>query len=67
MRYVSRGSQADALSSVPTCAMWVPPPLTKGTDPEVCFSNSPECKSLVRASSYERWGRAGARKVCKQM
>lgn len=27
--------------------LWVPPPLTKGT--EVCFSNSPECKSLVRA------------------
>lgn len=42
----SQGPQADAL--------WCPPPLTKGTDPEVCFSNMPECKRLVRASFGER-------------
>lgn len=34
-------------------ALWCPPPLTKGTDPEVCFSNMPECKNLVRATFWE--------------
>lgn len=30
--------------------LWFPPPLTKGTHPEVCFSNMPECTSLNGAS-----------------
>lgn len=45
--------------------LWFPPPLTKGTDPEVCFSNMPECKRLVRAIFLG--GGVGPRKVCKQM
>lgn len=59
----SRGPQADALSSVPTRACGLLPPLTKGTDPEVCLSNMPECTSLVRDSYvFLRGGKRGFKK-----
>lgn len=45
----SQGSQADAKSTVPTRACGSSCP-SKGTDPEVCFLNMPECKSFVRTS-----------------
>lgn len=45
--------------------LWFPPPLTKGTDPEVCFSNMPECKSHVRASLCGRGGEERCVKKCE--
>lgn len=33
--------------------LWFSPPLTKGTDPEVCFLNMAKCKSHIRASLWE--------------
>lgn len=62
----SRGSQADALSTVPVRACGVLRLSQRKRTLEVCFSNMPECKSLVRPSLF---GSVGPRKVCvcKQM
>lgn len=46
----------------PTCACGLLH-LSKGTDPEVCFSNLPECKSLERASLLGRGEGGGERCV----